>query len=220
MSMTISNQEDFSRVQHLVWDICSASLSRRAARPGDGRSKRRPVWPGWSRLNGRLPRPATYRRPRRSCVRWPKRSSSARCSWQPRSRSAGLPGRHRPACRRPGPSGALAAGCSASPHLFVSRGKEVRPIKTKEGTGMKRLNINISKSFTAASSPQEAADAGPGNDRLCLSFIQKYVDERTRSCQEEQARLKRAGSACGFHRRSAPGDTASGLRGIRCSAWL
>ena len=52
----------------------------------------------------------------------------------------------------------------------------MRPIKIKEGTGLKRLNVNISeelhRNFKAATAAQ-----GLEMTDVLLEFIQKYVDK-------------------------------------------
>jgi predicted HicB family RNase H-like nuclease len=62
-----------------------------------------------------------------------------------------------------------------TPYAHLQR-KEVRPIKIKEGTGLKRLNVNISeelhRNFKAATAAQ-----GLEMTDVLLEFIQKYVDK-------------------------------------------
>jgi hypothetical protein len=72
----------------------------------------------------------------------------------------------------PDPSGALAAG-THNPICSLP-GKEVRPIKKKEGTGIKRVNINIPtdlhNSFKAATAAQ-----GLEMTVVLMEFIENYV---------------------------------------------
>jgi hypothetical protein len=55
-------------------------------------------------------------------------------------------------------------------------GKGVRPIKKKEETGVKRVNINVEVSLHNAF---KAATAAQGVDMttVLMEFIQKYVDK-------------------------------------------
>jgi hypothetical protein len=76
-------------------------------------------------------------------------------------------------CRRLGPSGVLADGtqtCICSP---LER-EEVRLIKKKEGTGIKRVNINVEINLHNAF---KAATAAQGVDMttVLIEFIQDYV---------------------------------------------
>ena len=59
--------------------------------------------------------------------------------------------------------------------MLISR-EEVRPIKTKEGTGIKRLNINITRELHNRFKSVTAAQGLEMTDVL-LEFIQKYVDK-------------------------------------------
>lgn len=52
----------------------------------------------------------------------------------------------------------------------------MRPIKTKEGTGLKRLNINITRELHSRFKSATAAQGLEMTDVL-LEFIQKYVDK-------------------------------------------
>jgi hypothetical protein len=52
----------------------------------------------------------------------------------------------------------------------------VRPIKIKEGTGLKRLNVNISEELHRNFKSATAAQGLEMTDVL-LDFIQKYVDK-------------------------------------------
>ena len=52
MSMTINNQEDFHRVQRLVWGKLFGIFIKKGREKGAVRWRRRPAWPGWNRLNG------------------------------------------------------------------------------------------------------------------------------------------------------------------------
>jgi hypothetical protein len=55
-------------------------------------------------------------------------------------------------------------------------GKGVRPIKKQEGTGIKRVNINVEVSLHNVF---KAATAAQGVDMttILMEFIQKYVDK-------------------------------------------
>jgi len=57
--------------------------------------------------------------------------------------------------------------------MLISR-EEVRPIKKKEGTGIKRVNINVEVSLHNAF---KAATAAQGADMttVLMEFIQNYV---------------------------------------------
>jgi hypothetical protein len=74
--------------------------------------------------------------------------------------------------RRPGSSGALAAGTQT--RIDSSPGKEVSQIKKKEGSGIKRVNINVE---TGLHNAFKAATAAQGVDMttVLMEFIQQYV---------------------------------------------
>ena len=72
----------------------------------------------------------------------------------------------------PGPAGALAAVLTI-PYAHLQR-KEVSQIKTKEGTGLKRLNVNISEELHRRFKSSTAAQGLEMTD-LILEWIQKYV---------------------------------------------
>ena len=61
------------------------------------------------------------------------------------------------------------------PYAHLQR-KEVSQIKTKEGTGLKRLNVNISEELHRSFKSATAAQGLEMTDVL-LEFIQKYVDK-------------------------------------------
>ena len=75
-------------------------------------------------------------------------------------------------CRRPGPSGALAAGTQT--RISSPQRKEVSEIKKKEGTGIKRVNVNIP---TELHNSFKAATAAQGLEMtiVLLEFIEDYV---------------------------------------------
>ena len=52
----------------------------------------------------------------------------------------------------------------------------MRPIKAKEGTGLKRLNVNISEELHRSFKSATAAQGLEMTD-VILEFIQKYVDK-------------------------------------------
>ena len=52
----------------------------------------------------------------------------------------------------------------------------MRPIKTKEGTGLKRLNVNISAELHRSFKSATAAQGLEMTDVL-LEFIQRYVEK-------------------------------------------
>ena len=52
----------------------------------------------------------------------------------------------------------------------------MRPIKAKEGTGIKRLNVNISEELHRSFKSATAAQGLEMTD-VILEFIQKYVDK-------------------------------------------
>ena len=58
--------------------------------------------------------------------------------------------------------------------IHSSPGKEVRPIKINEGTGIKRVNINVEVNLHSAF---KAATAAQGVDMrtVLMEFIQNYV---------------------------------------------
>ena len=74
---------------------------------------------------------------------------------------------------RPGPSRALAADTQTRICSPLER-EEVRPIKKKEGTGIKRVNINVEVNLHNAF---KAATAAQGVDMttVLMEFIQDYV---------------------------------------------
>ena len=74
---------------------------------------------------------------------------------------------------RPGPPGVLADGTQTRICSPLER-EEVRPIKKKEGTGIKRVNINVEVSLHNAF---KAATAAQGVDMttVLMQFIQNYV---------------------------------------------
>jgi hypothetical protein len=74
----------------------------------------------------------------------------------------------------PGPAGALAAVLTI-PYAHLQR-KEVSQIKTREGTGLKRLNVNISEQLHRRFKAATAANGLEMTD-LILEWIQKYVDK-------------------------------------------
>jgi hypothetical protein len=61
------------------------------------------------------------------------------------------------------------------PYAHLQR-KEVSQIKTKEGTGLKRLNVNISEELHRRFKSATAAQGLEMTD-LILEWIQKYVDK-------------------------------------------
>ena len=73
---------------------------------------------------------------------------------------------------RSGPSGALAAGTHDS-YTHPQR-KEVRPIKKKEETGVKRVNINVPIALHNSFKSTTAAQ-GVDMTTILLSFIESYV---------------------------------------------
>ena len=74
----------------------------------------------------------------------------------------------------PGSAGALAAVLTI-PYAHLQR-KEVSHIKTKEGIGLKRLNVNISEQLHRRFKSLAAANGLEMTD-LILEWIQKYVDQ-------------------------------------------
>jgi hypothetical protein len=82
-----------------------------------------------------------------------------------------MPGRPDPT-PPPGSSGVLAAGTHT--RINSSPGKEVRPIKKKEETGVKRVNINVEVDLHNAF---KAATAAQGVDMttVLMEFIHNYV---------------------------------------------
>src|ERR1035441_7348811 len=85
--------------------------------------------------------------------------------------------------RRPGSSGALAAGTQT--RTDSSPGKEVSQIKKKEGTGIKRVNINVEMGLHNAF---KAATAAQGVDMttVLMEFIQQYVGKYESSTPKRQ----------------------------------
>jgi len=73
----------------------------------------------------------------------------------------------------PGSAGALAAVLTI-PYAHLQR-KEVSQIKTKEGKGLKRLNVNISEELHRRFKSATAAQGLDMTD-LILEWIQKYVE--------------------------------------------
>ena len=74
--------------------------------------------------------------------------------------------------RRSGPCGALAAG--AQTRISSPQRKEVRTIKQKEGTGLKRVNINVEISLHNAFKATTAAQ-GTDMTTVLMECIQNYV---------------------------------------------
>ena len=64
----------------------------------------------------------------------------------------------------------------------------MRPIKIKEGTGLKRLNVNISEELHRNFKSATAAQGLEMTDVL-LEFIQKYVDKNGQSELKQQRRV-------------------------------
>lgn len=61
--------------------------------------------------------------------------------------------------------------------MLTSRRKEVRPIKTKEGIGLKRLNINVPEQLHRSFKSATAAQGLEMTDVL-LEFIHQYVAKK------------------------------------------
>ena len=98
-----------------------------------------------------------------------------------------MPGRLNPnqRFRRPGPSGALAAGTHN--HICSSPERGGETIKKKEGTGIKRVNINVEVSLHNAF---KAATAAQGVDMttVLMEFIQNYVAKHGSAAPKPKSR--------------------------------
>ena len=64
-------------------------------------------------------------------------------------------------------------GFYSNPYKLISR-KEVRPIKAKEGTGIKRVNINVEVNLHNAFKATVAAQ-GTDMTTVLMEFIESYV---------------------------------------------
>src|ERR1035437_8766368 len=95
-----------------------------------------------------------------------------------------MPGRPNPA---PPPRifRVLAAGTQT--RINSSPGKEVRPIKKTEGTGIKRVNINVETDLHNAF---KAATAAQGVDMttVLMEFIQNYVTKHGYAATKPKSR--------------------------------
>ncbi len=87
--------------------------------------------------------------------------------------------------RRPGPSGALAAGTLTRISLPQKEG--VSRIKKKEGPGTKRVNVNVEVNLHNAF---KAATAAQGVDMttVILEFIQDYVTRHGNTTPQKKGR--------------------------------
>src|ERR1017187_5975960 len=150
-----------------------AAASRKPVRPAAIPSRRQPTWPGWRRANGQPSRTVMFLRIRHSSVRWPALWSAAT------KRSPCWP----LSARGPGSSKTHSAAAPDLPghwrrvltitYAHLQR-KEVSQIKKKEGTGVKRVNINIP---TELHNSFKAATAAQGLEMtiVLLEFIENYV---------------------------------------------
>ena len=78
-------------------------------------------------------------------------------------------------CRRPGTFRALAVGTQTRICSPLER-EEVRPIKKKEGIGIKRVNINVEINLHNAFKATTAAQ-GVDMTTVLMEFIQNYVSK-------------------------------------------
>ena len=150
--MMFYGQDDLGPVRRQVWGRLFGQCVGKT-REAAGRSvEEAPSWPGWQRRSGWPSRPVTFPI-RHSCTRWlmPWRSVTARSRCWPYS--AGRPGSSKPSLPPP----RTFRGTGGGTHIRISSLPEEggeSDQDQKEGTGIKRVNINITTELHRASRPQ------------------------------------------------------------------